>query len=45
MSWPYVFDNRRSLVLFTQAVHLQSAAERQALKEIQDAAVQTGLLE
>lgn len=41
----YVFDVKRSLVLSPQAIHLQTAAERQALKEIQDAAVDAGLLE
>lgn len=41
----YVFDIKRSLVLSPQALHLQTAAERQALKEIQEAAVQAGLLE
>ena len=41
----YVFDIKRSLVLSPQAIHLQTAAERQALKEIQEAAVQVGLLE
>ncbi len=41
----YVFDIKRSLVMSPQAIHLQTAAERQALKEIQEAAVQAGLLE
>lgn len=41
----YVFDVKRSLVLSPQAIHLQTAAERQALKEIQETAVQTGLLD
>ncbi len=41
----YVFDIKRSIMLSPQAIHLQSTAERQALKEIQDVAVQAGVLE
>ena len=41
----YVFDVRRSLVLSPKAIHLQSAAEKAALQEIRQAAVQAGLLE
>ena len=41
----YVFDIRKSLVLSPKAIHLQSAAEKDALKEIREAAIQAGLLE
>lgn len=41
----YVFDVKRSMVLSPQAVHLQTAAERKALAEIQETAVQVGLLQ
>ncbi len=41
----YVFDVKKSLVLSPKAIHLQSAAEKDALKEIREAAVQAGLLE
>ena len=40
----YVFDIKRSMMLSPQAVHLQTTAERKALEEIQEAAVQAGLL-
>jgi hypothetical protein len=41
----YVFDIRKSLVLSPKAIQLQSAAEKDALKEIREAAVQAGLLD
>jgi hypothetical protein len=41
----YVFDIRKSLVLSPKAIHLQSAAEKDALREIREAAIQAGLLE
>jgi len=40
-----VFDLKRSMVLSPKAIHLQSAAERSALREIRQAAIQAGLLE
>jgi hypothetical protein len=40
-----LFDLKRSMVLSPQAIHLQTAAERLALKEIQDAAVESGVLD
>jgi len=41
----YVFDVKKSLVLSPRAIHLQSAAEKDALREIREAAIQAGLLE
>ena len=41
----YVFDVKKSLVLSPKAIHLQSAAEKDALREIREAAIQAGLLE
>lgn len=41
----YVFDVKRSLMLSPEAIHLQTAAERQALRESQETAIQAGLLE
>ena len=41
----YVFDVRRSMIYSPKAIHLQSAAEKDALREIRQAAIQAGLLE
>lgn len=41
----YIFDVKRSLVLAPQSIHLQTAAERQALNEIQATAINAGLLQ
>ena len=41
----YVYDVRRSLVLSPEALHLQSVAERQAFEDIQQTAIQAGLID
>ena len=41
----YIFAVRRSIVLSPEGIHLQSAAEKDALKEIREAAIQAGVLE